>query len=92
MVHYLVHKSLPLVPILSQMNPVHTTPSIFSKIHFNIILPPTARSSYFRTNTLYSFRFASMRGICRAHPVIFDSITLIRHKFISFLKKESIIL
>jgi hypothetical protein len=43
-VHHRVHKNPVLVPILSQIDSVHTTPSCLSKIHFNIIHPPTSRS------------------------------------------------
>jgi hypothetical protein len=32
-----------LLAILSQINPIHTTSSYLSKIHFNIILPPMSR-------------------------------------------------
>jgi hypothetical protein len=45
-VHYGVHKSPLLVPVLSQINPAHTTPSYFSKVHLNIILSPISPSSY----------------------------------------------
>jgi hypothetical protein len=44
-VQHSVHKSPALVPIPSQINPVHTTPFYLLKIHFIIILPPTSRSS-----------------------------------------------
>jgi hypothetical protein len=44
-VYYRVHKNPPLVPILYKINPIHTIPSCLSKIHFNIVHPPTSWSS-----------------------------------------------
>jgi hypothetical protein len=76
-VHYGVHKSPLLVPILSEMTPVHITSFCFSEIHFNVIFPHTSRSSSglypsgFPTETLYALRFFPMRATFSAHLTLF---------------------
>jgi hypothetical protein len=42
--HYRLYNCQPPVPMLSQINSVHASPSQFFKIHFNIILLPMPRS------------------------------------------------
>jgi hypothetical protein len=78
-VHYRVHKNTSGVPILSQINPVLTTPSYLSEILFNIIRPPTSGlhsglfPSDFPTNILYEFLFSTF--VLHALPVS-SSVTL----------------
>jgi hypothetical protein len=44
-VHHRVHKSPPMDPILSQLNSVRPIDPYLPKVHLNVILSPTARSS-----------------------------------------------
>jgi hypothetical protein len=77
--------SLPcsLVPILSQINPLHTTPSCPSlcKIHYNIIHPSGLFPFGFPINILYAFLFASICATCPAYLFLLDlNILIILHE------------
>jgi hypothetical protein len=71
---YHVHKSPPLVPILSQINLVHTTPSYFSKTHFCTTLPLSLFLPGFPNKILYAILFVSMRVTFPAHHILLNFI------------------
>jgi hypothetical protein len=78
-VHYRVHKSLPPVPILCQINPNHTIPSHLSRsililsTHLRLDLPSDLFPSGFPTNILYAFLFSPfLLHACPSHPPWLD--------------------
>jgi len=63
---YRFDKNPPPVPTLSHMNPVHNCPPYFPKIHSNIILSSTSRSS----ECYLTFRISDQNFVHISHPTM----------------------
>ena len=81
-VHYRLHKCLPPVPILSQLDPVHTPPHptswrsiLILSSHLRQCLPSGLFPSGFLTRTLYSTLYSPIRATCLAHLILLYFIT-----------------
>jgi len=82
-VHYRIHKCLPPVPILSQIDPVHThthiplpeDPSKILSSHLRLCLPNGLFPPGFPTKTPYTPLFCPIRSTCFSHLILFDFVT-----------------
>jgi hypothetical protein len=61
---YRVHKTPPLVPILNQMNAVHTYTTCFFKIHLRPGLPSDLFHLGLQTKILYDYFISPVRATC----------------------------
>jgi hypothetical protein len=81
-VHCRIHKSSPLVPILSQNNPVNASPPspisqrsiLILSTHLHLGLRSGLLPSGIPTNNLYMFLFSPNRATCLAHLILLDLI------------------
>jgi hypothetical protein len=83
-VHYRIHNSQPLAPILSQTNSVHMYPKYFPNVHYNKILPSTpiyiSSDLFFQVSPpkLYThFSSIPMRATYTTHLTLLHLVTLI---------------
>jgi len=82
-VYYCILKSLPLVPILSQMNPVQTlhpisaSPIVIFSFHIHLYLQSGLFYLGFLTKILFASIIFPMHATCSAHLILHDLITVV---------------